>query len=203
MLTNEKFKLKREISVIKKEQGTSNMKKYSRYCCVKTISRYNKIKINEGWRVKVIIEAEAEEDFYRSQYIIYNVNSAVTIRKRNFREYYCINDIELNELKDIEFKQMLESYYRWKKNTRKAFIMFLKSYVIVDENLLMRLIRITSTTKQQVYKKKTILKRFREENKLGIHNLFDELKKITPVEMQRIKEMGEYNKIIGKNKKII
>ncbi|EMU53262.1 hypothetical protein [Clostridium butyricum] len=143
----------------------------------------------------MILDVE-EEEFYRSDYIKYNTLQLSIIRKRNFKRYYCTSGISLEELKEKELSQMIKYYYNIKKVTRKAFIMFIKSYVVVDENLLMKMIDMTSDTRQQKYKKIVMLRRFKEENSLVIGNVFNEIDRLSEREIRRIREMEDYNQKI-------
>ena len=74
--------------------------------------------------------------------------------------------------------------------------MFIKSYVVVDENLLMKMIDMTSDTRQQKYKKIVMLRRFKEENSLVIGNVFNEIDRLSEREIRRIREMEDYNQKI-------
>lgn len=120
-----------------------------------------------------------KKDFNRSKYINYNTVQLNIIRKRNFKVYYCTNKYTLKELRELELNQMLNHYHEIKRSTRKAFITFLKSYVIVDESLLVEMIGIISDTRQQKYKKMIILERFKEENSLMIGSVFNELEALS------------------------
>ncbi|MGG7213566.1 hypothetical protein ACQPUY_08095 [Clostridium nigeriense] len=148
MLTNEEFNERifdleecREISLDRRK----NIKLL--YCVESSKEKSNKISINEKAKVKVMLDV-SEERFYRSKYINYNTGQLNIIRKRNFKAYYCTDRYTLEELKQVELNQMLNHYHEIKRNTRKAFIMFLKSYVVVDEELLIEMIDIISDTRQ-------------------------------------------------------
>ena len=194
MLTNDEFnerifdlEERREIALDRRK----NIKIL--YCAKKSQIKLSKISINEKAKVKVILDG-SEERFYRSKYINYNTVQLNIIRKRNFKVYYCTNRYTLKELRKLELNQMLNQYYEIKRKTRKAFIMFLKSYVVIDEELIIEMIDIISDTRQQKYKKMTILKRFKKENSLEIGNLFTELEGLSQLQIRRIKEMDDYNK---------
>lgn len=195
MLTNDEFYER----ILDQEERLESLNKRKKtevsYCTKRTQARLNKISITEKAKVKVILDGE-EEKFYRSDYIKYNTLHFSNIRKRNFKRYYCTSGISLEELKEIELNQMIKYYYNIKKITRKAFIMFLKSYVVVDENILMKMIDMTSDTRQQKYKKIVVLRRFKEENSLVIGNVFSELDRLSEKEIRRIKEMENYNQKI-------
>ncbi|MDB2153817.1 hypothetical protein [Clostridium butyricum] len=194
MLTNEEFN-ERIFDLEEYRQISLDRRKNIRllYYIERSQEKLNKISINEKAKVKVIFDG-SEERFYRSKYINYNTVQLNIIRKRNFKVYYCTNRCTLEELKKVELNQMINHYYKIKRNTRKAFIMFLKSYVVIDESLLIEMINIISDTRQQKYKKMIVLERFKKENSLEIGDLFKELEGLSELEVRRVKEMDEYNK---------
>lgn len=194
MLTNDEFN-ERIFNLEERREIALDRRKDIKtlYCVKKTQIKLSKISINEKAKVKVILDG-SEERFYRSKYINYNTIQLNIIRKRNFKVYYCTNRYTIKELRELELNQMLSHYHEIKRSTRKAFIMFLKSYVIVDESLLVEMIDIISDTRQQKYKKMIILERFKEENSLMIGSVFNDLEALSQLEIRRIKEMDEYNK---------
>ena len=183
MLTNDEFN-ERIFDLEERQEIALDRRKDIKilYCEKKSQIKLSKISINEKAKVKVILDG-SEEKFYRRKYINYNTVQLNIIRKRNFKVYYCTNRYTLKELRKLELNQMLNHYYEIKRNTRKAFIMFLKSYVVIDEELLIEMIDIISDTRQQKYKKMIILERFKKENSLMIGNIFNELEALSQLEM--------------------
>ena len=104
----------------------------------------------------------------------------------------------IQELREREFKQMLEHLKAYLKVSRKGFFLFIRNYVIVDEVLLYDLINYISTTPQQAYKKRVQWQRLKEEMTITRANLFQELEQITPRQKDHIKQMYEYNQKIYK-----
>lgn len=118
------------------------------------------------------------------------------MRFRKFKEYYCINEMSIQDLKEREFKQMLEHLEAYLKISRKGFLLFIRNYVTVDESLLYELIKHVSITPQQAYKKRVQWKRLKEEMMITRPNLFQELERMKLAEKNHIKQMYEYNKKI-------
>ena len=152
----------------------------------------------EKERLNIIVPVDIEPKFYRSNYKTICTSSGIKIRCRKFKEYYCINDISIDEIKEKEFNQMLEQYKAYLASSRKGFLLFIRNYIIIDETLLYKLIDHISTTPQQAYKKRVQWKRLKEENKITIPSLFKELEQITPRQKDHIKQMYEYNQKIYK-----
>lgn len=152
----------------------------------------------EKERLNVVVPVDTEEKFYRSNYKTICTSGGINIRCRRFKEYYCISDISIQELREREFKQMLEHLKAYLKVSRKGFLLFIRNYVIVDEVLLYDLINYISTTPQQAYKKRVQWQRLKEEMTITRTNLFQELEQITPRQKDHIKQMYEYNQKIYK-----
>lgn len=152
----------------------------------------------EKERLNVVVPVDTEEKFYRSNYNTICTSGGINIRCRRFKEYYCISDISIQELREREFKQMLEHLKAYLKVSRKGFLLFIRNYVIVDEVLLYDLINYISTTPQQAYKKRVQWQRLKEEMTITRANLFQELEQITPRQKDHIKQMYEYNQKIYK-----
>lgn len=152
----------------------------------------------EKERLNVVVPVDTEEKFYRSNYKTICTSGGINIRCRRFNEYYCISDISIQELREREFKQMLEHLKAYLKVSRKGFLLFIRNYVIVDEVLLYDLINYISTTPQQAYKKRVQWQRLKEEMTITRTNLFQELEQITPRQKDHIKQMYEYNQKIYK-----
>ena len=152
----------------------------------------------EKERLNVVVPVDTEEKFYRSNYKTICTSGGINIRCRRFKEYYCISDISLQELREREFKQMLEHLEAYLKISRKGFLLFIRNYVIVDEVLLYELIKIISSTPQQAYKKRVQWQRLKEEMTITRANLFQELEQISPRQKDHIKQMYEYNQKIYK-----
>lgn len=194
MLTNREFKDKKYLlEENREEKEPKNLSKIR-------IEKFKKIRELEKERCSIIVPVNTKEIFYRSNGICINNSANITIRKRRLKEYYCCYDGDLEQLREEEYKQMLEHYRSYLKDSRKGFSVFIKQYIIVDELLLKRLIEEVSKTKQQRYKKRVIWERHMELNCIDSNSLrlFEELKKMTSSEKLRIKEMIEYNKKYAK-----
>ena len=152
----------------------------------------------EKERLNVVVPVDTEEKFYRSNYKTICTTGGINIRCRKFKEYYCINDMTIQELREKELQQMLEHYRAYLSTSRKGFLLFIRNYIIVDEYLLYELIDRISTTPQQAYKKRTQWKRLKAEVIINSTNLFQELEKMTLTQKSHIKQMYEYNKQIYK-----
>lgn len=197
MLTNEEFRSKLDHKIYMARE-----KKVKPLCEL----NYSKSRINkqllldeiEKERFNVIVPIDTEEKFYRSNYKNICTSGGINIRCRRFKEYYCINEMSIQELREREFKQMLEHLEAYLKISRKGFLLFIRNYVIVDEVLLYDLINHISTTPQQAYKKRVQWQRLKEEMTITRDNLFQELESIKPAEKNHIKQMYEYNKKIYK-----
>ncbi|EOT2968310.1 hypothetical protein ACV3K4_12710 [Clostridium perfringens] len=194
MLTNREFKDKKYLLEENREKKEpKNLSKIR-------IEKFEKIRELEKERCSIIVPVNTKEIFYRSNGICINNSANITIRKRSLKEYYCCYDGDLEQLREEEYKQMLEHYRSYLKDSRKGFSVFIKQYIIVDELLLKRLIEEVSKTKQQRYKKRVIWERHMDLNCIDSNSLrlFEELKKMTSSEKLRIKEMIEYNKKYAK-----
>ena len=179
MITNSEFAYKLDDKIKKEDNRKYRNANEMNYSKVRE-EKLNAIGTIEKERVGLIVPLETEVEFYRSKYLNINKSGMTAIRKRNLKEYYCINDIELQELQEQEYQQMLKHYYYHKDRTTKCWSMFIRSYPIVDDILLDRLINETSTTKQQAYKKRIQWKRYTELNTIGNNNLFNELERLSP-----------------------
>lgn len=157
----------------------------------------------EKERLNVVVPVDTEEKFYRSNYKTICTSGGINIRCRRFKEYYCISDISIQELREREFKQMLEHLKAYLKISRKGFLLFIRNYVIVDEVLLYELIKIISSTPQQAYKKRVQWQRLKEEMTITRANLFQELECMKPVEKNHIKQIVNVNIFLYKKWKII
>lgn len=197
MLTNEEFRSK-----LDHKNCMSREKKVKQLCELNhSKSRIKKqllLDTIEKERFNVVVPVDIEEKFYRSNYTTICTSAGINIRCRRFKEYYCISDISLQELREREFKQMIEHLEAYLKISRKGFLLFIRSYVIVDEVLLYELINYISKTPQQAYKKRVQWQRLKEEMTITRDNLFQELESIKPAEKNHIKQMYEYNKKIYK-----
>ncbi|WP_338852066.1 hypothetical protein ACSXBO_01470 [Clostridium perfringens] len=194
MLTNREFKDKKYLLEENREKKEpKNLSKIR-------IEKFEKIRELEKERCSIIVPVNTKEIFYRSNRICINNSANITIRKRSLKEYYCCYDGDLEQLREEEYKQMLEHYRSYLKDSKKGFSVFIKQYIIVDELLLKRLIEEVSKTKQQRYKKRVIWERHMDLNCIDSNSLrlFEELKKMTSSEKLRIKEMIEYNKKYAK-----
>lgn len=197
MLTNEEFRIKLDNKIYKARQ-----KKVKQLCELNhSKSRIKKqllLDTIEKERLNVVVPVDIEEKFYRSNYTTICTSGGINIRCRRFKEYYCISDISIKELREREFKQMMEHLEAYLKISRKGFLLFIRNYVIVDEVLLYELINYISTTPQQAYKKRVQWQRLKEEMTITRANLFQELECMKPAEKNHIKQMHEYNKKIYK-----
>lgn len=193
MLTNEEFRSKLDhknyIAREKKLQAICELN-YSKPRMEKQLL----LDAIEKERLNIIVPVDIESKFYRSNYKTICTSGGIKIRCRKFKEYYCINDISIDEIKEKEFNQMLEHYRAYLSSSRKGFLLFIRNYIIIDESLLYKLIDHVSTTPQQAYKKRVQWKRLKEENKITRANLFQELEGMKPAEKNHIKQMYEYNK---------
>lgn len=197
MLTNEEFRNKLDHKIymesekkVKTTHGLNQSKsRIKKQLLLDTIEKN---------RLNVVVPVDTEEKFYRSNYITICTSGGINIRCRRFKEYYCINDISIQGLREREFKQMLEHLEAYLEFSRKGFLLFIRNYVIVDEVLLYELINYISTTPQQAYKKRVQWQRLKEEMKITRVNLFQELERINPAEKNHIKQMHEYNEKIYK-----
>ncbi|WP_283676174.1 hypothetical protein [Clostridium perfringens] len=195
MLTNIEFEDKKDLLEEQREK-----KKEQKNISKKRIEKFEKIRELEKERCSISVAVNTKEIFYRSNGICINNSANITIRKRNLKEYYCCYDFALKELREQEYKQMLEHYKSYLKDSRKGFSTFIKQYIIIDELLLYRLIEEVSDSKQQRYKKRVIWERHMELNYIDSNSLrlFEELNKMTLAEKIRVKEMVEYNKKYAK-----
>lgn len=197
MLTNEKFRSKLDHKIY-----MARKKKLKEVCELNhSKSRIKKqllLDAIEKERFNVVVPVDTEEKFYRSNYKTICTSGGINIRCRRFKEYYCISDISIQELREREFKQMLEHYRAYLSISRKGFLLFIRNYIIVDEILLYDLIKHISTTPQQAYKKRVQWQRLKEEVVITRVNLFQELERMKPAEKNHIKQMYEYNKKIYK-----
>lgn len=197
MLTNEEFRSKLDHKIYMTRE-----KKVKPLCEMNhSKSRIKKqllLDAIEKERLNVVVPVDTEEKFYRSNYTTICTSGGINIRCRRLKEYYCISDISLKELREREFKQMLEHLEAYLKISRKGFLLFIRNYVIVDEVLLYDLINHISITPQQAYKKRVQWQRLKEEMTITRFKLFQELESIKPAEKNHIKQMYEYNKKIYK-----
>ena len=197
MLTNEEFRSKLDHKIYMARE-----KKVKLLCELNhSKSRIKKqllLDAIEKERLDVVVPIDTEEKFYRSNYMTICTSGGINIRCRRFKEYYCISDISIQELREREFKQMLEHLEAYLKISRKGFLLFIRNYVIVDEVLLYDLIKHISTTPQQAYKKRVQWQRLKEEMTITRVNLFQQLEHIKLAEKNHIKQMYEYNKKIYK-----
>lgn len=194
MLTNREFEDKKYLLEENREKKEpKNLSKIR-------IEKFEKIRELEKERCSISVPVNTKEIFYRSNGICINNSANITIRKRNLKEYYCCYDVDLEQLREQEYKQMLEHYRSYLKDSRKGFSTFIKQYIIVDELLIKRLIEEVSKTKQQRYKKRVIWERHKRLNCIDSNRLrlFEELNKMTLAEKIRVKEMVEYNKKYAK-----
>lgn len=197
MLTNEEFRNKLDHKIYME----SEKKVKTTHALNQSKSRIKKqllLDAIEKERLNVVVPVDTEEKFYRSNYITICTSGGINIRCRRFKEYYCIKDISIQELREREFTQMLEHLEAYLKVSRKGFLLFIRNYVIVDEVLLYELINYISKTPQQAYKKRAQWQRLKEEMKITRVNLFQELERINSGEKNHIKQMHEYNEKIYK-----
>lgn len=197
MLTNEEF-----ISKLDHKIYMARQKKVKSLCELNhSKSRIKKqllLGVIEKDRLNVVVPFDTEEKFYRSNYTTICTSGGINIRCRRFKEYYCISDISIQELREREFKQMLKHLEAYLKISRKGFLLFIRNYVVVDEVLLYDLIKHITTTPQQAYKKRVQWQRLKEEMTITRANIFQELESMKPAEKNHIKQMYEYNKKIYK-----
>ena len=197
MLTNEKFRSKLDNKIYME----SEKKRKSTFVLNNSKSRVKKqllLDAIEKERFNVVVKVDTKEKFYRSNYTNICTSGGINIRCRRFKEYYCISDITIKELREREFKQMVEHLEAYLKISRKGFLLFIRNYVIVDEVLLYELIDYISKTPQQAYKKRVQWKRLKEEMTITRVNLFQQLELIKESDKNHIKQMHEYNKKIYK-----
>lgn len=197
MLTNEEFrcKLDHKIYMIRKKKIKPLCELNHSKSRIKKQLLLDEI---EKERLNVVVPVDTEEKFYRSNYMTICTSGGINIRCRRFKEYYCISDISIEELREREFKQMINHLEAYLKISRKGFLLFIRNYVIVDEVLLYDLIKHISTTPQQAYKKRVQWQRLKEEMAIQEVNIFHQLEHIKPSEKNHIKQMYEYNKKICK-----
>lgn len=197
MLTNEEF-----ISKLEHKIYMARPKKVKSLCELNhSKSRIKKqllLDAIEKDRLNVVVPVDTEEKFYRSNYTTICTSGGINIRCRRFKEYYCISDTSIQELREREFKQMLKHLEAYLKISRKGFLLFIRNYVVVDEVLLYDLIKHITTTPQQAYKKRVQWQRLKEEMTITRANIFQELESMKPAEKNHIKQMYEYNKKIYK-----
>lgn len=149
-------------------------------------------------KVNCTVEPLEREEFYRQRYL--QISKGLTpMRQRRMKEYYCISGRNLQELKDEEFKRMLHSYRAFESRARrKAFKSFLGNYVVVDYDLLERLINEISSSRQQRYNKWVTVAIVLDEGISTIKGFFRYLDSMTDNEKRRVKEMWEYNQNLKK-----
>lgn len=109
--------------------------------------------------VNCIIRPLQEERVVKERFIQYNTIDNIKLRQEQFKLYYYGGNMTIEELKAEELQRMLESYNCFKESGAKGFYNWLKSYVVVDYELLLELVKITSKSKQQRYKKMQSIKK--------------------------------------------
>ena len=149
-------------------------------------------------KVDCTVKPLEKEDFYRQRYL-QTAKGLATIRQRRMKEYYCISGRTIQELKDEEFKRMLDSYRIFEARVkRKAFKSFLENYVVIDYGLLEQLIDEISSSRQQRYNKRVTVAIVFDIDISTIKGFFRYLDSMTDNEKRRVKEMWEYNKSLKK-----
>lgn len=109
--------------------------------------------------VECIIRPLEEERVIKERFIQYNTIENVLLRQEQFKLYYYGSKLSIKEVKEEELNRMLESYESFKESGAKAFYNWLKAYVVVDYGLLLEMVKLTSETKQQKYKKMKSIKK--------------------------------------------
>lgn len=147
-------------------------------------------------RIEVTVGLQQEGKFYREKYHRFNVMDGIQARQRNIKEYYCSNNITVDELEQMELEQMQNYYNKLMQESRKSWIRFISSYVMIDYRLMLSFIHLNSSTPQQAYKKRIMFNRHIETYGIDKYkvNLFEQLERMKPQEKERIKQMIEYNK---------